>query len=359
MSGIKQIIKVTLLFTIIYMDVFWGGAIVKAQPHLLSNAFILMDANDNAVLLERNSNIKYSSSLALKVGLSIGIIHGLSQGNDDRLNSISQLLIDDFADEEGLGIPDIIGMLFSYGDSSLDNRAFEEEIIYLLNQAYDQAGSSIYLRGPWEIRDGTVLVSLNDMVQCISHLVQLQNSVLPALARLNQYDTIKELSMVSQGTTIDSPWYFQLENHYMIALTHNNLTLIAAVYESPDLEEDANSLLEYGFYHYERHALAKKNSIVEYVKVEGGIGSVIGLIITEDIYVITEVDAINEVEMRIQIQQPLEPPIKKHEKVGYISVYKNNNMISRVDLIADREIMVKDTPAKIWEWFLYLVKYFG
>ncbi len=120
-----------------------------------------------------------------------------------------------------------------------------------------------------------------------------------------------------------------------------NMRLIAVVIGSPtskDRFSEVSTMLNYGFNNYVNKAVVDVNSYNnEYVKVKNGQESQVEIVPKNNFYVFSKKGE----EDNILIEQNLNKvsaPLKKGQKVGEITVYKNGVEVGKVDLVSSKDV---------------------
>ena len=140
--------------------------------------------------------------------------------------------------------------------------------------------------------------------------------------------------------------------------TRNGLSLIAVVMKAPTTKirfGEAQKLLDYGFKNFSYKEFGKKGTLISTVNINKGVKSTIPAILENSSGVILEKGKEKDVEQSININENINAPIKKGDKLGEVSFVLNGEVISKTNLIAQEDVdkinmvsMVKDIYSK---WF--------
>lgn len=126
--------------------------------------------------------------------------------------------------------------------------------------------------------------------------------------------------------------------------TRDNLSLISVVLKAPTTElrfKEAKLLLDYGFNKYTYKNLAEKNSICETVDVYKGTEDKTDLVFESSSGAIIEKNNTKNIETIISIKENITAPIYKNEVLGNIEYLIDGKTISKVNLVASKDIQKK------------------
>lgn len=122
--------------------------------------------------------------------------------------------------------------------------------------------------------------------------------------------------------------------------TRDNLSLIAVVMKAPTTKvrfADAQKLLDYGFSKFSFKQFAKKGDKLNKINVTKGVESGVDVQYSEDAGCLIEKGKENQIEQTISLEK-LTAPICKGQKVGEAVYTLNNNELSKIDLIAAKDV---------------------
>lgn len=122
--------------------------------------------------------------------------------------------------------------------------------------------------------------------------------------------------------------------------TRDNLSLIAVVMKAPTTKvrfADAQKLLDYGFSKFSFKQFAKKGDKLNKINVTKGVESGVDVQYSEDAGCLIEKGKENQIEQTISLET-LTAPICKGQKVGEAGYTLNNNELSKIDLIAAKDV---------------------
>lgn len=123
--------------------------------------------------------------------------------------------------------------------------------------------------------------------------------------------------------------------------TRNGLSLIAVVMKAPTTKirfGEAQKLLDYGFKNFSYKEFGKKGTLISTVNINKGVKSTIPAILENSSGVILEKGKEKDVEQLININENINAPIKKGDKLGEVSFVLNGEVISKTNLIAQEDV---------------------
>ncbi len=123
--------------------------------------------------------------------------------------------------------------------------------------------------------------------------------------------------------------------------TRDGLSLIAVVMKAPTTKVrfgEAQKLLDYGFKNFSYKEFGKKGTLISTVNINKGVKSTIPAILEESSGVILEKGKEKDVEQLISINENINAPIKKGDKLGEVSFSLDGEVISKTNLISQEDV---------------------
>ena len=123
--------------------------------------------------------------------------------------------------------------------------------------------------------------------------------------------------------------------------TRDNLSLIGVVMRAPTAKErfaDAQKLLDYGFSNYSATNLGKQGEVVQQINVNKGSKQTMNAILEEDVNIISSKKNAGEITKEIQLENTINAPILKGQKLGEIQYSMNGKVVRTVNIVAEEEI---------------------
>lgn len=123
-----------------------------------------------------------------------------------------------------------------------------------------------------------------------------------------------------------------------------NLRLIAIVLAAPTSNvrfAEAGKLMDHGFANYESISIVKKHQIIEKeVLITGGKKNAIKGLVADDLSILIKKGESKEFTRDIELSLPLQAPIEQGQKIGLLTVKKNEKAVGMVDIVADETVEV-------------------
>lgn len=123
--------------------------------------------------------------------------------------------------------------------------------------------------------------------------------------------------------------------------TRNNLSLIAVIMKAPSTKirfAEAQKLLDYGFNKFTYKKYASKDEIIENISVNKGVKSSIDVILEENAGTLIEKGKENQIVQNIELNDLVQAPIEKGQKLGKITFTIDGSILSSVNLIAKESV---------------------
>ncbi len=123
--------------------------------------------------------------------------------------------------------------------------------------------------------------------------------------------------------------------------TRDDLSLIAVIMHAPSTATrfaEARKLLDYGFANYSAVSFGNKGDIVASVEVEKGISKTVNAMFESSASVVIKKGLESSVTQAITLEENLEAPISKGQKLGTATYTLNNEVIATVNIVAENEI---------------------
>ena len=121
--------------------------------------------------------------------------------------------------------------------------------------------------------------------------------------------------------------------------TRNTLSLIAVVLKAPTPAirfSNAQKLLDYGFSNYSVTSFGKKGDVIKSVEIKKGTTSSIDAILENDAEVLMSNGSNKDITQEIKLDDTFTAPILEGQKLGEVEFSINGNVVSTVNLIANK-----------------------
>lgn len=336
------------------------------EPDISGNAAILISIPSGEVLYQKAAQVKYVSPFALKMGLALGITQCFSgQSSGASIDRITDYLVKEFSGKQDLGLADLltpfVSAVVETELGSDDERiGIEAGIIDVINQAYANSGASMRIHSIQQLRSGTVLTSLADVLAVTSYLLSEMPQGFSSRDTSQSPNVVlfvpdRVLEVFNSISKVEADWALESDKHFMAVAERDELKVIAAVYDSHEADRDTAKLLEYVFSEYRTIKLATKDEILRTVEVPG-LAQSIGLMPARDVIIVISVDEEGACEILAKLYEPLTPPIHKGQVIGDLVVFLDGEEIMTVELLSSKEVTAVTFLDRLWEKFIYLIK---
>lgn len=145
-----------------------------------------------------------------------------------------------------------------------------------------------------------------------------------------------------QGTTGVKTGFTQQAKYCLSASAKRGDTHLVAVTlgaeTSPERFKDASALLNFGFANYESVKLCSKNDNIATLTLDKAEDSKVNLVAKDDLSVLIKKGSSKDFTKKIKVVDNPTIPIKKGTVLGQVEVYKDKELIGKVDLVNTKDI---------------------
>lgn len=123
--------------------------------------------------------------------------------------------------------------------------------------------------------------------------------------------------------------------------TRDNLSLIAVIMKGETSAirfQEAQKLLDYGFSNFQYVDCSKKGDIIKTLNVDKGITGTVDAILEQDSGLIIKKGKSNDITSNIILDDNISAPITKGEKLGEVTYSLDNEVISKINIIAKEDV---------------------
>ena len=134
------------------------------------------------------------------------------------------------------------------------------------------------------------------------------------------------------------------------AAQRGKLKLISAVMNSPNVYDDTQKLLDYGFNNFEAVVVEEAKRVSD-VKVKGGTKTSVSIKPEQEVVVAVLPEEKEQLSFKLEIPDQLEAPVKKGEVVGKGRVLLNGKELTEIDYLAQETIPQKPPIwTRVFNW---------
>lgn len=393
---IKKVIAYFFVFSIFLLN----ASKVYAQPNILCNTAVLIDANTGTILAEKKADEKMYPASLTKImtailAIEMGNLSDVITVDDDTPYEVEGSHI---ALEPGeiLTLKDLLYALMlpsandaasviakHYGGST-------EEFVNLMNEKAKELGAyNTHFVNPHGLHDEnhyttaadlaliTKYAMNNETFKTIVGTVKYEIKPTNKKTETRYFTTLNKLlyntssNQIYVGGAYISPYYEyatgaktgytpEAGNSLVATATKDGTNLIAVAMNGVSLEmyQDAHNLFNFGFNEYESTTIISKNTYVQNVKIENGDSKEISVITESDLITLLKKDSNKNIKSNVTINE-INLPLEKNQVIGKIEYTLNEQVLGSVNLITPIE--VKSTLSKNTNksFFMGILKFLG
>lgn len=123
--------------------------------------------------------------------------------------------------------------------------------------------------------------------------------------------------------------------------TRDNLSLIAVIMKAPSTKirfEEAQKLLDYGFNKFSFKSFGNKNDVIKSVTINKGVKNSVNAVLKDYAGTLIDKGKESQVSQSIKLNNNIEAPIKKGDKLGQVTFSLDGNELASIDLVASDNI---------------------
>ncbi|MGD9568509.1 MAG: D-alanyl-D-alanine carboxypeptidase family protein [Sedimentibacter sp.] len=393
---IKKVIACILLFSVLIMNT----SNVYAEPSLLCDSAVLIDANTGTIISEKNADQKMYPASLTKImtailAIEMGDLSDVIKVDDDTPYEISGSHI---ALEPGeiLILKDMLYalMLPSANDAALaiakHYGGSEAEFVKLMNNKAKELGAlNTNFVNPHGLHDDNHYTTAADLALITKYA--MKNETFRKIVQTDRYE-IKPTNKKSEtryftnlnklvynssynqilvdgayinpeyeyATGVKTGYTPEAGNTLVASAEKNNTQLIAVIMNGVSLEmyQDAHNLFNYGFEEYESATLINKNTFVQNIKVQNGDSKEISAITENEFKAFIKKDSANNIESHVVINEVM-LPLEKNDVVGKIEYISEGKVIGTVNLITPTSVKNINTDNSSNGILAAIVKFIG
>jgi len=162
------------------------------------------------------------------------------------------------------------------------------------------------------------------------------------------------LHMYEGADGVKTGWTSPAGRCFVGSATRDERQLIVVVLNAPEMYEDAQRLLDYGFQYYSREKLIEKGRVLKSVKLEQAVDDYGNVIAAENFYYPLKEEEKEKVRYLFRLKEPQAAPINAGEVIGKLEMRLHGEAIGTIDLTVAEDI--ERSPfyyfiIKLWESF--------
>jgi D-alanyl-D-alanine carboxypeptidase (penicillin-binding protein 5/6) len=356
-----------------------AAGMLPELPDIQAKAAILMDEGSGRILYAKNAHLQLPPASLTKIMTAILVIEN---GDLDQKVSVSRYAAETGESSIWLEEGEVLTrrellyalMLVSANDAAValaesvagSEGAFVEK---MNSRAGELQLSNTHFVNPHGLQDQEHYSSAYDLAvitregmryHLFREVVATREKYLPWPGHPWQRALINKNRLLSryQGATgVKTGYTRQAGNCLVGAAQRGNLRLIAVVLNSPQVYEDTEKLLDYGFQNYQAVILQKREQAGSRLPVRKGERRFVKVAPQQDVIVAVNPEEKKHLSYRIELVRNVEAPVKKGEVLGTGRILLRGKEIGSVELLAEESVSLKPPLWQVicsWLWSLFL-----
>ncbi len=175
----------------------------------------------------------------------------------------------------------------------------------------------------------------------------------------NLKNTNKLLWMLAEADGVKTGTTTEAGPCLVASATKKNQRLIAVILHDKSRWQNSQNLLQWGFDNYELFEYANSGAFIDSVAVEGGFGENVDAILSSDAAMVVEEAKKGSVTVDIDIPDKIKAPVYQGQKIGELKLLVDNNVVKKVDLLAQSSVEEKTFVRVIFNKLTALFKIFS
>lgn len=389
----KKTISIVLLFLLILSNISFADDL-----NLSGEAAILIDPDTGQVLFEKNPHMKLHPASTTKI--MTGIL-AIELGNlndivtiDDEIVSLTDGSHIALEPGERVLFEDLLNALLieSANDAALaiakHISGSIEGFIKLMNKKAEELGAlDTNFVNPNGLTDDNHLTTAYDLSLIAKYamenpkfreIVGNYTSQIPKTNKKTEqrylnshnrllYSTLKMnideqiVPLKYEGATgVKTGYTLAAQNCLVGSATRGNQSFIAVVLKSDGREVfcDVHKLLNYGFDNHIKANIATKDQFIDNINIVNGTNTQVEGILEKDLLTCLPKDKFNDIDKKITLNDQIEAPIKKGDKLGVIEYFLHDEALGQVNIISTLSIEELSPPTireiLLDKWYIVL-----
>lgn len=160
---------------------------------------------------------------------------------------------------------------------------------------------------------------------------------------------------------VKTGWTIPAGHCYVGSATWKGWQLISVVLKSQGYVNDTAALMKYGFYHFERQAIAKAGENGGDCPIQNGLKATVPVLVQRPVDVVTKKGLLAPIERRVTFK-PISAPIQAGTEVGTLEALIDNRSVSSSPLVAAESVAANPVAVatnSIWKPLLLTVGFLG
>ncbi len=146
------------------------------------------------------------------------------------------------------------------------------------------------------------------------------------------------LKLYDGADGVKTGWTTPAGRCFVGSATREGRQVISVVLNAPDLWDDTQLLLDYGFNAYSKELLVSTGQVVKTIDIERARQKYSKAAVGEDFYYPLRPDEVSLIRYIFILQEPYSAPLKRGEKIGQLEIRLHDETIGFTDLVAGEDV---------------------
>lgn len=367
------------LFALIYLPALLAKA--DAPPQISAVAAVVIDQASGKVLYDKDMNAEHYPASTTKVLTALLTLENMDI--DDKIT-----LPEDYVNvgETSIGLKAgarqtveellMALMLYSANDAgqalAIGVAGTEEAFVEMMNQRVSALGlQHTHFCNPHGLHNEDHYTSAYDLAMIAR--VAMDNPEFRRIVTTDSF-TVRKLNgednftvgnrngLLSQyeyADGIKTGYTRQAGNCIVASATKNDMQLIVVVLNSPNIYEESQALLEWGFDNSQHNLLVSANEVKANVKVLNGGRNQVEVIAEKSLYSVMRTDENINVQESLDLPNSVPAPIHRGEVIGSVTYTDENGYTYSTNLLAAKDVgrynlrlVVRQSFQSVWQVFV-------
>ena len=364
----KNICAALILVMVFTFNISYAKDInLEKKLHLSGKSSIVIDADTGRILYEKNAHEKMPMASTTKImtaliALEKGNLNDKVKVSDESIGIEGSSIY--LKPQEVITLKDLIyGLMLRSGNDSAVAIASHlggstEEFVNLMNNKARSIGAlNTNFTNPNGLHDDNHYSTAYDMALItreafkkdeFANVVKSKTYVAEREENNYFYNKNKTLIEYDGGNGVKTGYTMRSGRCLVSSASRNGMNLIAVSLNASDWFNDNYKLLDYGFENYKYSLIYDKGQYLKKIAINNGDRDYLDLVTEKVFFYPLKEGEREKVKISIETPENITLPIDKGDKIGYISVYLDNHLIDKSNLIAKTPINKKSILKRIF-----------
>ncbi|WP_243109344.1 D-alanyl-D-alanine carboxypeptidase family protein [Anaerophilus nitritogenes] len=363
--------KISIYFlVVILMFQFTTLTFAKETVSNSASSAIVMDVKSGRILYQKNIYEKKPMASTTKI---MTALLGIEKSKLDKEVKISKKAVGVEGSSIYLGYDEkvkmkdlLYGLMLRSGNDSATAIAIElagsvEKFAQLMNQRAKEIGAkNTNFVNPHGLHDENHYTTAYDLAlisrealrnKDFKEIVKTKLWIADREGYKHFYNKNKTLSQYEGGDGVKTGYTKASGRCLVTSATRGGMQLVCVVLNDYNWFEDSYRLLDDAFNRYEPFCMMKKDGVIQTASVENGKKKNTKIVGKEDVILPLTKEEQKKIMMILKVNEKIQAPIKRGQKIGKARIYLNNQLIYTTDLVFREDIECKNIKDKILDYF--------